>query len=88
MRLEFRQLFLKEVSSIRSSILKEKIEKIIIDCKDVNSPREIKHLKKLKGYSNFYRIEIGSYRIGIQIVNDLIVFSRCLPRKYIYKYFP
>ncbi len=88
MRLEYTQTFLKEVKSVNSVSIKERIEKAIINCKGANSLKDIRHLKKLKGYPNYFRIEVGSFRLGIYLENDLIVFSRCLPRKDIYKYFP
>jgi mRNA interferase RelE/StbE len=88
MRLDYTQLFLKEVKLIHSISIKERIEKTLLNCKEAKTPRNIKHIKKLKGYSNYFRIDIGTYRIGIQIDKDLIIFSRCLPRNDIYKYFP
>ncbi|WP_202807006.1 type II toxin-antitoxin system RelE family toxin [Planktothrix agardhii] len=46
------------------------------------------HLKKLQGYDTFYRIRLGNYRIGIELNEDTIIFTRFLHRKDIYKFFP
>lgn len=88
MRLDFTRIFIKDIQSINSVNIKKRIENAINNCKVANSLQDIKHLKKLKGYTNYFRIDIGSFRLGLLIEKDLIVFSRCLPRKDIYKYFP
>jgi mRNA interferase RelE/StbE len=54
----------------------------------VNSISEIRNIKKLKSYSNYYRIRIGNYRIGLQINSNQIIFIRILHRKDIYTFFP
>lgn len=41
MRLDYTQVFLKEVKSIKSVSIKERIEKAIKSCKDVNSLKDI-----------------------------------------------
>ena len=48
----------------------------------------LKNIKKLKGSTGFYRIKIGTYRIGLEIKNETTYFIRFLHRKDIYKYFP
>jgi len=55
---------------------------------DAKSIMEIKNLKKMKGHLNHYRIKLGSYRAGIIINGNEIIFERFLHRKDIYKYYP
>jgi len=45
-------------------------------------------VKKMQGYDTFYRLRLGDYRIGIEVVDDRVIFVRILPRKDIYRYFP
>ncbi len=52
------------------------------------SMRDIRNLKKLKGYKNLFRIKIGDFRIGIFIENDTVEFARVVHHKDIYKLFP
>jgi len=52
------------------------------------SLRDIRNLKKLKGYKNLFRIKIGDFRIGIFIENDTVEFARVVHHKDIYKLFP
>ena len=49
---------------------------------------EIKDLKKLSGYTNYYRIRIGNYRMGLQIINPTIIVVTILHRGTVYKVFP
>ena len=45
-------------------------------------------LKKISGTTDFYRIRVGDYRIGIVAGDDEAEFVRCLPRRDLYRYFP
>ena len=50
--------------------------------------RWVPNLKKLSGSEHHYLIRVGEYRIGVRIDGDVVTFSRVLPRKEIYRYFP
>lgn len=50
--------------------------------------RELPSVTKLSGASNFYRIRVGDYRIGVVVEEDRVEFVRCLHRRDIYQYFP
>ena len=57
--------------------------------KNVDTIREIPHVKKIEGYESFYRIQIGDYRLGMEAFsNREVVLLRFLHRKDIYRYFP
>jgi len=53
-----------------------------------NKLEEIKNIKKLVGYKHHYRIKIKDYRIGIEIIDEVVRFLVILHRKDIYKKFP
>ena len=42
----------------------------------------------MSGTTNFYRIRIGDYRIGVAVEGDTVEFVRCLARRDLYRYFP
>ncbi len=46
--------------------------------------------EKLKGFSGFYRLRVGDYRVGFRLDFDIkvIKFLRVRHRKDIYRYFP
>jgi mRNA interferase RelE/StbE len=80
--------FKKDTNKIKDSLLLSKIADCIEEIEYADNILLIKNLKKLKGINKFYRIRLGEYRLGLQIVNETVEFIRCLHRKDIYKYFP
>ncbi|MDX2250603.1 MAG: type II toxin-antitoxin system RelE/ParE family toxin [Bacteroidia bacterium] len=86
--------FEKDVSKVPTSALHKKLARVIEQVIAAESPKEIHNLKKLQGYKTYYRIKLGDYRIGIEIVNNaettenIVYFIRFLHRKDVYKYFP
>jgi len=88
MEIIFKESFLKDLKKIKNNEIKQKILEIISTCEKAKSLNEIKDLKKLRGYKNFFRIKIGNYRVGLQIKENKVFFVRILHRKDIYKYFP
>ncbi len=46
-----------------------------------------KHIRKLKGYQNLFRIRIGGYRLVYHALfkENKVVLLRILPRKEVYK---
>lgn len=81
--------FLKSAQKLKFPELNTKIKAILKEVESANSLAEIKQIKKLKGFKNFYRIKSGDYRIGIELTekNELI-FILIAHRKDIYKRFP
>ncbi|MCX7091943.1 MAG: type II toxin-antitoxin system RelE/ParE family toxin [Methylobacter sp.] len=88
MKTKFEARFAKDLRAVRNQKLLNKIKEIVDECKSASSLSELNQLKKMQSYDSFYRIRLGEYRIGIEIVDDEIIFTRFLHRKDIYKYFP
>lgn len=88
MKLSFEASFAKDLKNIRDKPLLKRIEQIIVEVKAAIVLSEIKHLSKMRGHTSFYRIRLGDYRIGIEVVEDEIIFVRVLHRKDIYRHFP
>jgi mRNA interferase RelE/StbE len=65
MNLAFTKKFLKQVSKLNNPVLAKEVVLIIDEAEKAQTLSEIKNLKKLKGYNNYYRIRTGDYRIGI-----------------------
>jgi len=87
-KVSFESKFAKDLRNIKDGKLFLKIKGLIIECKEAESLAEVKSLKKLQGYDTFYRVRIGNYRIGLECIDNELIFTRCLHRKDIYKYFP
>jgi mRNA interferase RelE/StbE len=85
MKIKFESKFEKDLRNIKDKKLLSKIKEVILECKAVQTLNEV---KKMQGYQTFYRLKIGDYRVGIEIINDELIFVRFLHRKDIYKFFP
>ncbi|MFN4145440.1 MAG: type II toxin-antitoxin system RelE family toxin [Runella sp.] len=88
MKVEFKASFLKDLQSVKDHSLKESIRKAIISVEKADNIQQIPKIKKLTGYSSYYRIRIGDYRIGLNFESDTIYFVTLDHRKDIYKHFP
>jgi mRNA interferase RelE/StbE len=89
MKIEFDKSFLKSLDIINDNKLLNKIESTIISLENAKSINDISNIKKLIGFKNYYRIRIGDYRLGCELIEEqilrLIIISH---RKNIYKKFP
>jgi len=65
MNLEFDKSFSKSLDKITERAVKEKLENILEEIDNATAIRQIKNIKKLVGFQNYYRIKIGNYRIGL-----------------------
>ncbi len=89
MRTDFRKSFARDLQRRKNdSVFLNRVKEAIDSIELAQTTSKITNLKKLKGESDYYRIRLGSYRIGIRIEDDLVVFIRALHRKDIYRYFP
>lgn len=88
MIIKYDKTFFSDLDNINDKKILSKLEIIINTIKSTDDLYKIPTIRKLKGYDNFYRIRLGNYRIGIEIKESFIIFTRLLHRKDIYRYFP
>lgn len=89
MKIKYENSFYKDLKKIKDNKLKQQIMTTINDIKVLYSISEIRNIKKLIGYHDYYRIRISNYRIGIKLIDkNIISFIRIKHRKDIYKFFP
>jgi mRNA interferase RelE/StbE len=88
MKVKFNRKFLSDIKSIKDKKLKEQIKNVIIQLEEAQNLSLVKNIIKIQGYSSFYRIRIGDYRIGIEFDNEKIEILRFLTKNDIYKVFP
>ena len=79
--------FEKQLKSVSKNIRESAIA-VLEALEKTKNVTEIKDLKKLSGYTNYYRIRIGNYRMDLQIINPKIIVVIILHRGTIYKIFP
>ena len=88
MKTEFLHQFYKDLDKISVRKTFEDIRSSITNVEEAIVMRDIRNLKKLKGYKNVFRIKIGDFRIGVFIENETVEFARVVHRKDIYRVFP
>ena len=88
MKVEFKKSFLKELQKLRNKGLKNSIADCIVQVESANAISQIRNIKKLAGFDDYYRVRIGDYRIGLKIEKDIVYFVVFEHRKDIYKKFP
>lgn len=89
MIIEFDKSFEKSLIKVKEKTLFDKIELLIETIEKAEKISEIKNVKKLTGFKNYYRIRIGDFRLGFEKINDnTIRFITVARRKDIYSIFP
>ena len=88
MIVRFEASFAQDLRGITDKPSLARVGQIIDEVKQAESPVGIRSMKKLKGHDHYYRIRIGDYRLGLELVGDELVFVRCLHRRDVYRYFP
>lgn len=88
MNVLFERSFEKDLKRIRDKKIRSKVKAVIELVKNADNHQQIHDLKQLRNHKTYYRIRMGNYRLGIEIIENKVIFTRCLHRKDIYKYFP
>ncbi len=79
--IRYSKRFLKDLAEIPSKQRKH-IEKFVFE-ESIHwkSSTEILHLEKLKGYTTYYKIRFGDYRVGVELKDKELHFLRVLHRE-------
>jgi len=81
--------FDRDVDRIKDKKILRKLRTFISVIENADNIREIPHIKKIEGYESYYRMKLGDYRLGMEMVSIReVVLVRFLHRKDIYRYFP
>ncbi len=89
MTVEFDKSFLKSIKTIDNQIILNRLGKIILRVEKASSLSELKNIRKLSGFESYYRIRMGDYRIGFELLSgNIIRFIIVAHRKDIYRDFP
>jgi len=84
----FEASFARDLKRLRNKSLLRQVQQLIEQVKAASTLSEIHNLKKMQGYETLYRVRLGDYRLGIEFVDNQVIFVRILHRKDIYRYFP
>lgn len=88
MKVTYQKRFLAELARLPAGVRKA-IEKFVFEeMPKLNSLGESGKIEQMKGYKTYYKARFGSYRVGLKVEADRVIFERVLHRKEIYRYFP
>lgn len=89
MILEFDRSFSKSLNRIKDRSILSRIEKVILAMEKAESIEDFRNNKKLTGFTSYYRIKIGAYRLGYESIDgNTIRLITVAHRKAIYRKFP
>ena len=89
MIVRFDKSFLKSLGKINSQSIKKRVVEVIEDLEKASSLHQVKSVKKLQGFKNYYRVRIGDYRLGFELTDNMIILIILIShRKDIYRKFP
>ena len=89
MIVEFDRSFDKSLNKIQDQTILRRLRRVIIQLENSPSLLQVPNIVKLTGYTDYYRIRIGDYRVGIEVINSTTIrFIIIANRKNIYKNFP
>ena len=72
----------------QDSLCAKEIEVFVFEeAPEIDSVGASGKIQRMKGYKSSYKVRFGSYRIGLTVEEDTIVFERALHRKDIYRFF-
>ncbi len=81
--------FYNDIERISDRKVIERALKAIEKIESANFLREVTSVKAMQGYSGFYRIRFGDFRIGFQLLDKNKVRMLAIDhRSKIYKHFP
>ena len=88
MKVDFKTSYTRDLKKIKDRALLQEVKSVVEEVEQAASLSLVKNLKQLRGGGNYFRIQIGDYRLGLRIEGDTVCFVRFLHRKEIYRYFP
>ena len=89
MKFRIEKSFDRDVDRIKDKKVLRKLRTFISLIENADTIHEITRIKKIEGYESYYRMKVGDYRLGMEMVsNKEVVLIRFLHRKDIYRYFP
>ena len=75
MIVEFDKSFEKSLDHLKNPIILKRLENVIIQIEKASSLTQVSNIKKLSGFSDYYRIRIGEFRVGSEALNKKFIHT-------------
>jgi mRNA interferase RelE/StbE len=84
----FRESFWRDVKKVKDAKTSAQINAVIAAVEKAGTLSEVDGIRKMEGADNVFRIRSGRFRVCFFLVENVVEFVRCLPRKDSYRHFP
>ena len=88
MTVSFRKSFVRDLEKLKDAKGRGRIRDMIEAVEGADSLADVPDVRKMSGSSGYYRVRVGSYRVGLAVEGSEVEFVRVLDRTDIYRYFP
>lgn len=88
MTVSFRKSFLRDLKKLKDAKVRDLVREAIEAVEAAGSLEDVPDVRKMSGSRGYYRVRVGSHRIGLVVEGEEVEFVRVLDRKSIYRYFP
>jgi len=88
MKVEYHKSFERDLRRVRDRNLLDRVEAVLVELEGSESLDSISNVKVMKGHTDYFRIRIGDYRLGLKRIGDGVRIIRFLSRGDIYRKFP
>lgn len=89
MNVLFDTSFDKSVRKLKNPVLQRRVWDTVLTLEQAATLSDIPNVKKMEGSKTFYRVRVGDYRLGFELIApDTLNLILVAHRKEIYRYFP
>ena len=88
MKVEYLKSFERDLRRVRDRSLLNRVKAVLNELEDSESLEALSNMKAMKGHSEYFRVRIGEYRLGLKRIDDGVRVIRFLSRSDIYRKFP
>ena len=88
MNVRFKKTFFKDRDNLPKEVQANVDELVFEILPRLRRLMDLPSVKAMMGHKDYFRIRIGSHRVGIESRGEDIVVHRVLDRREIYRYFP
>jgi len=73
MKIEYTKSFLKDIKKLRDQSLKQRLAAVLIQLETVENLMDLSGVTALSGEKDYYRLRIGTYRLGVKLEADNVL---------------
>ena len=89
MNVLFDASFEKSLRKLKNKDVQQNILEVILSLEQAVNLRDVPNVKKMEGFKTYYRVKLGQYRLGFELINpNTVLLILVAHRKDIYRYFP